>query len=298
MIELSLRKRLHSAHGILDLDVEMRIAAGEFITLYGNSGAGKTTLLRMLAGLTVPDAGRIRVDGETWYDSANGINLPPQRRRVGLVFQDYALFPNMTVQQNLEYALPGPKAKAQAGSRVEEILAAMQLRPFAARRPETLSGGQKQRVALARALVSNPRILLLDEPLSALDQEMRFKLQGELADLQKRYGLPTILVSHDLGEIFRLSSRVLCLEQGCIARAGKPGDVFGGARMSNKVRLTGVILAIEVADVVRVLTLLIGRETVRVTLLPQDAEAMRVGDKVFLAAKAFNPMVFKADPGA
>ena len=293
MIELRLRKRLHSAQGEMELDVDMRIKAGEFIALYGSSGTGKTTLLRMLAGLTAPDSGHIRVDGETWYDSAKGINLAPQRRRAGLVFQDYALFPNLTVRENLEYALRDRKDKR----RVEEILSLAHLGRLAARRPETLSGGQKQRVALARALVSGPRILLLDEPLSALDQELRLKLQAEIAELQKRYAVAAILVSHDVGEIFRLSQRVFCLEEGRIRRAGRPGEIFAGSRMSNKIRLTGVILAIEVADVVRVLTILVGNEAVRVTLLPRDSQAMRVGDKVFLAAKAFNPMVFKADEG-
>ncbi|MDB5051828.1 MAG: hypothetical protein JWO30_4899 [Fibrobacteres bacterium] len=291
MIKLSLQKRLHSAQGILNLEVDMDIAEGEFVTLFGKSGTGKTTLLRMLAGLAVPDAGRIEVHGETWYDSALGINLPPQRRRVGLVFQDYALFPNMTVRQNLEYAMKDPKARG----RVEEILEVAHLGQLASRRPGTLSGGQKQRVALARALVSDPGILLLDEPLSALDQELRMKLQGEIAEIQKRYRLATILVSHDLGEIFRLSQRVMCLEDGRIHRTGKPGDVFGGGGMSNKIQLTGVVLEIKAADVVLVLTILVGNEVVRVTSLPQDAEGMRVGDKVFIAAKAFNPMVFKAD---
>jgi molybdate transport system ATP-binding protein len=275
----------------LDLDVEMEIAAAESVTLFGESGTGKTTLLRMLAGLTAPDSGRIEVAGETWYDSGRGINLPPQRRSAGLVFQDYALFPNMTVRQNLAFALK----RGKDPGRMEVILALMDLTQLADRSPETLSGGQKQRVALARALVSDPGILLLDEPLSALDQELRLKLQGEIAALQKSSGIPAILVSHDLGEIFRLSDRVLCLEGGRIRRAGTPGNIFAGSRMSNKIRLSGVVLEIQVADVVRVLTILVGREAVRVTLLPRDAEGLRVGDKVFLAAKAFNPMVFKAE---
>jgi len=293
MIRLSLRKKLHSARGDMDLDVDMDIAAGEFVSLFGPSGAGKTTVLRMLAGLAKPDSGRIEVSGETWYDSAAGIDLPPQRRRAGLVFQDYALFPNMTVRGNLEFALKDTRAK----SRVDEILEATHLGQLAARRPDTLSGGQKQRVALARALVSDPGILLLDEPLSALDPEMRLRLQDEIASMQKRFGLATLLVSHDLGEIFRLSARVRCLEEGKIGRQGPPGQVFGGGRLSNKIRLSGVVLEIKTADVLRVLSILIANEVVRVTALPRDIEGIGVGDKVFLAAKAFNPMVFKAEAG-
>ena len=289
MIRLSLRKRLHSSRGDMELAVDLELAEGGFAALYGSSGAGKTTLLRMLAGLAQPDSGRIEVAGETWYDSAAGINLPPQRRRAGLVFQDYALFPNMTVRQNLEYALQGSRSQP----RVAEILEMTHLTALAARRPDTLSGGQKQRVALARALVSEPRILLLDEPLSALDHDLRGKLQKEIADLQKRFRIATLLVSHDLGEIFRLSQWVLCLEDGRIARQGPPSEVFGGSRLSNKIQLTGIVLEIQAADVVLVLSILIGNEVVRVTSLPQDAEGIRVGDKVFIAAKAFNPMIFK-----
>jgi molybdate transport system ATP-binding protein len=293
MISLALRKRLHTSRGDMLLDAEMEIAAGEMVSLYGQSGSGKTTLLRMLAGLARPDGGRLVVEGEVWYDGAAGIDLPPQRRRVGLVFQDYALFPNMTVRGNLEFALKSGQA-GKGKARVDEILEVTQLAQLGARRPETLSGGQKQRVALARALVSEPRILLLDEPLSALDHEMRAKLQEEIAAIQARYRIATVLVSHDLGEIFKLSQRVLCLENGRIARQGAPSDVFAGARVSNKMRLTGVVLEIKPADVVMVLTVSVGNEVVRVTALPQDAEGLKVGDKVVLAAKAFNPMVFKA----
>ncbi|HKP96472.1 MAG TPA: ABC transporter ATP-binding protein [Fibrobacteria bacterium] len=294
MIRLSLRKRLHSAAGEMELAADMEMAEGECVALHGPSGAGKTTLLRMLAGLAAPDSGRIEVAGVAWYDSGAGINLPPQKRRVGLVFQDYALFPNMTVRGNLEYALQDPRAK----SRVDEILEMTHLTEMAGRRPDTLSGGQKQRVALARALVSEPRILLLDEPLSALDQGLRGILQEEIAELQKRFRIATILVSHDLGEIFRLSRRVLCLEDGKIRKQGAPSEVFGGSRMSNKIRFTGVVLEIKAVDVVRILTILVGNEVVRITSLPRDAEGIRVGDKVMIASKAFNPMVFKVEPEA
>ena len=291
MIRLTLRKRLHTARGDLELDTAMDIAPGEFIAIAGPSGAGKTTLLRMLAGLVRPDGGRIEVDGETWYDGAAGIHLPPQRRRVGMVFQDYALFPNMTVRGNLEFALPDRRARA----RVDAILEVTHLTELALRRPDTLSGGQKQRVALARALVSEPSILLLDEPLSALDPAMRARLQDEILTLQRRFSIAAILVSHDIAEVHRLATRVYCLEDGRIARQGTPSQVFGGGRISNKLRLTGMLLEITEAGVVRILSVLVGGEVVRVTALPADVEGLKAGDKVFLAAKAFNPMVFRAE---
>jgi len=290
MIRLSLRKRLHTSRGDLELDTALDIAPGEFIALFGPSGSGKTTLLRMLAGLTRPDGGRIEVDGETWFDSAAGINRSPQRRRVGMVFQDYALFPNMTVRGNLEFALQDRRQR----ERVDAILEATHLTELALRRPDTLSGGQKQRVALARALVSGPSLLLLDEPLSALDPSMRARLQDEILTLQRRFSIAAILVSHDIAEVHRMAGRVYCLEDGRIAKQGAPSEVFG-SRISNKLRLTGVLLEIKEAGVVRVLTVLVGGESVRVTALPADVEGLKAGDKVFLAAKAFNPMVFRAD---
>ena len=291
MIKLSLRKRLHTSRGELDLDLGMEIADGEFVALFGPSGSGKTTLLRMLAGLTRPEGGRIEVDGEVWYDAAAGIDLPPQRRKVGMVFQDYALFPNMTVRGNLEFALKA----GRDGGRVDGILEAMHLTELARRRPETLSGGQKQRVALARALISDPKVLLLDEPLSALDPAMRARLQDEILALQRRFGLAAILVSHDMGEVHRLASRVHCLEDGRIVRSGTPFEAFGAGRVSNKLRLTGVLLDAKPSGVVVLLTVLVGGEVVRVTALPDDVAGMQAGDKVLLAAKGFNPMVFRAE---
>lgn len=292
-IRFTLRKRLHAATGPMDLELEAEVGQGEFVSVFGPSGAGKTTLLRMLAGLSRPDAGRIEVGGETWFDSAAGVDWPARRRRAGLVFQDYALFPNMTVRGNLEYALP----EGGDRDRVEALLQAVRLTGLADRRPDTLSGGQKQRVALARALAAGPSLLLLDEPLAALDQAMRRELQDEIASLQRRYALPALLVSHDLGEVFRLSARVLCLEAGRLARQGRPAELFGGGRMSAKLRLSGTLLSIEAADVVKVLTVLVGNEAVRVTALPADAEGLAPGDRVFLAAKGFNPMVIRAGPG-
>jgi molybdate transport system ATP-binding protein len=290
MIKLSLRKRLHTARGELEMDMAMEIADGELVALFGPSGSGKTTLLRMLAGLTRPEGGRIEVDGEVWYDHAAGIDLPPQRRRVGMVFQDYALFPNMTVRGNLEFALKDRRA----AHRVDAILAATHLTELARRRPESLSGGQRQRVALARALISQPRILLLDEPLSALDPAMRTRLQGEILELQSRFGLAAILVSHDMAEVHRMARRVYRLEDGRIAAAGTPLEAFGAGRMSNKLQLTGLLLEAKPSGVVMLLTVLVGGEVVKVTALPEDVKGMRAGDKVLLAAKAFNPMVFKA----
>lgn len=283
MIELHLRKKLHSAQGEFELDVQLHVAEGEFVTLFGHSGVGKTTLLRCLAGLAKADAGHIRVQGETWFDGRT--LMPPQRRRIGYMFQDYALFPNMSVRGNLEFARP----KGANQDRVDELIELMALGELQHRKPATLSGGQQQRVALARALASEPRLLLLDEPFSALDQQTRLRLQDEVLRLQRHFGLTTVMVSHDIGEVYRLSQRVLLLEHGRIVQQGTPAEMFGAGQASGKFSFAGEVLAIEPADVVYAVTLLVGNQLVRVIATAEEAQSIRPGSRVMLLSKAFNP---------
>jgi len=289
MIEFTAQKHLHAAEGEILLDAAFTVAAGEFVTLFGKSGAGKTTLLRLLAGLDQPESGRIVVDGVVWFDSAAGINLPPQERKVGMVFQDYALFPNMTVRGNLEFALDEGADKRF----VDELLDLTGLAELQGRKPATLSGGQRQRVALARALARKPRLLLLDEPLSALDGETRLRLQDEILKLHRLFDITTLIVSHDLAEVFKLSDRVLTLEQGRIALDGKPAEVFGEQRMSGKFTFTGEVLRIEANDVVYAVSVLVGNQIVKVIATAEEIEGLAVGSKVMLLAKAFNPMLIQ-----
>lgn len=289
MIEFSVSKRLHGADGEINLNVDVALAEGEFVTLFGQSGAGKTTLLRMLAGLTVPDCGRIAIGGEVWFDSEQHIDLPPQRREIGLVFQDYALFPNMTVRQNLAFAL----ADKKQGGRVDELIDIMQLGALQQRLPATLSGGQKQRVALARALVRRPKLLLLDEPFSALDAETRIRLQDEILRLHRNFGLTTLIVSHDLGEVYKLSDRVLLIERGRISRNGRPAAVFNDRQVSGKFQFIGEVLAIEPEEVVYAVTVLVGNQVVTVIATTEEIAGIAIGDRVTLMAKAFNPMLLK-----
>lgn len=222
MIDLHVQKSLHTAEGNQLLDVAFQVKEGHLLALYGESGVGKTTLLRMLAGLTLPAAGYIRVGGKPWFDDSARINLSPQKREVGLVFQQYALFPHMTVRQNLEYAVNKPTQKEW----IDELLALSNLTELAQRRPDTLSGGQQQRVALIRALARKPRLLLLDEPLSSLDSLTRRRLQQEIIRLHQHFGMTTLLVSHDADEVMRMADEVIILERGKIHRQGKPADVF------------------------------------------------------------------------
>lgn len=222
MTTIVLRRKLSGAAGPIPLDISMSIERGDLVTLYGPSGAGKTSVLRMIAGLLQPDEGLVSVNGEPWYDSAKKINLPPQQRSVSIVFQDYSLFPNMSVIQNIRYGL----AAGEQTSFADELIDLMELNALRDVKPHVLSGGQKQRVALARAIARKPGLLLLDEPLAALDTELRLRMQQYILQAHQRYGFTTILVSHDIIEVYRLSSKVFVLEDGKIIRTGKPESVI------------------------------------------------------------------------
>lgn len=289
MIEVKLHKKLWSATGDMKLDVAFTLEKGAFATIYGPSGAGKTSILRMLAGLMTPEAGSIEVAGQTWFDSTAKTNLSPQKRKLGFLFQDYALFPNMSIRQNLEFAL----SKGQPPAIVDELLGIMELNAMADRKPELLSGGQKQRVALARALVPQPEILLLDEPLSALDSDMRSKLQGFISEAHQRFNLTTLLVSHDVGEILKLSDHMLILSEGKIINRGAPAALFSNKEVSGKFQFTGEILDITRQDFIFVISVLIGKNLVKVVADESDTRNLSIGDKVLVASKAFNPMIQK-----
>jgi molybdate transport system ATP-binding protein len=222
MMVINLQRKLVGAHGELHLQFETEIKKGELVTLYGPSGAGKSSVLRMLAGLMNADQGTIQIGNETWYDHSKRIFIKPQHRSIGMVFQDHSLFPNMTVRENLAFALE----KGQSNGIIDELLQITELTTLAHSRPALLSGGQKQRVALARALVRKPELLLLDEPLSALDTDLRRKLQDYILQVHQQFNLTTILVSHDLPEVIKMSPRMLVLENGRIAKEGSPKEIL------------------------------------------------------------------------
>jgi molybdate transport system ATP-binding protein len=289
VIFIDIEKQMLTANGPVNLSVQTTIPAGELVALFGESGAGKTTLLRILAGLVYPDKGQIRFGDTVWYDSENRLNLPPQDRNISLMFQDYALFPNMTVEQNIYFAQP-----AKNNAEVGQLLKLFGITEFRKRKPTGLSGGQKQRVALARALARKPQLLLLDEPLSALDAEMRTALQDEIAKAHELLGVTTMLVSHDLNEVFRLASQVLCIENGQISRKGKPEDVFSDNSVSGKVQITGQIVRIEKQDTINIVTVISGNnQIIKVIAFDSDLETLKIGDRVMVYSKAFNPIISK-----
>ena len=289
MIEIDIIKPLYTADGIINLKVNKKINKGDFLTLFGKSGSGKTTLLRILAGLETPKSGKIVVDKEIWFDSSKKINLAPQKRDVGFVFQDYALFPNMSVKKNLEFAL---KNKNEI-KKVDEILEIMEIKNLSNMKPELLSGGQKQRVALARTLMTNPKILLLDEPLSALDTTMRLKLQDELSLIYQKFNITSILVSHDISEVFKLSNRVFKINLGEIEEDGTPNELFSNQKISSKFKIVGEILSIKKSDILYIIEILSNNEVVKATAVEDEIKDLKIGDKILLSSKAFNPIVNK-----
>ena len=202
-------------------DVWLDIYRGEFFALLGPSGCGKTTLLRMLAGFEEPTSGTIIIDG---VDMAE---VPPYRRPVNMMFQSYALFPHMTVEQNVAFGLKQERlGRAEIARRVDEMLALVQMSDFARRKPHQLSGGQKQRVALARAVVKKPKVLLLDEPLGALDRKLREQTQFELVNIQESLGLTFVIVTHDQDEAMTVSTRIAIMDRGRTVQVGTPGEIY------------------------------------------------------------------------
>jgi molybdate transport system ATP-binding protein len=218
---IEIRKRLSPPFAV---DVAFTAPSG-FTILFGASGSGKTTVLRSIAGLTRPDAGRIDVGDRTFFDAEPGIDLPPQQRRVGYVFQQLALFPHQTARANIAYGLHGLTAREQH-HRVDAIAESFRISDVLDRKPAHISGGERQRTALARALVTEPSILLLDEPLSALDHAIQSRIMDDLRTWHERHRIPVVYVTHNHREVYALGERVIVMEQGRILKSGSPHDVL------------------------------------------------------------------------
>lgn len=225
-------------HAPIPLEVEFGLASGELLTLVGPSGSGKTTVLRTIAGLVRPQRGRITCQGECWFDARAGLWLKPQERRIGLVFQDYALFPHLTAVENIALAL-GHRSGAERKAKAQALLDLVHLHGLEERRPDQLSGGQRQRVALARALARTPKALLLDEPFSAVDRMTRERLKLELVVLRAALKMPIVLVTHDLDEAMALADRICVLYHGRSLQTGTPDDMRLRPRTSTVARLVG-----------------------------------------------------------
>ncbi|WP_135606123.1 ABC transporter ATP-binding protein [Methanococcoides sp. NM1] len=232
------RNKKGSNEDVFSLDATFE-TGDELVVLFGRSGSGKTTTLRCIAGLETPESGSIVVNDQIYFDSSSGVNLQPQYRRPGYVFQNYALFPHMDVRKNITYGLKGWN-KEKKEERMFEMLRLLHIEGLEDRYPSQLSGGQKQRVALARALAPNPGILLLDEPFSALDMVVRMRLRERIKAIQNELGIPVLFITHSPEEAFSLADRVIVLHNGKVHQTGSPREVFYSPVDRNVAELVGV----------------------------------------------------------
>ena len=301
MAEVSLelkeiKKSFTEGEAVLD-NISLEISKGEFITLLGSSGCGKTTTLRIIAGLEQPDAGSV------WLDGREVTGLEPNQRDVNTVFQNYALFPHMNVAENIGYGLKLKKVpKSEISKKVSQMLELVQLEGYEKRKPSELSGGQKQRVAIARALVNNPKVLLLDEPLGALDLQLRRAMQIELKHLQKKLGITFIYITHDQEEAINMSDRIAVMKDGCIEQIGTPDEIYNHPKTSyvatfvgNANILHGVAESVQGENVI----VKIGNDRVIVKLetSQQDTEEkqhLAAGEEVTLAVRSENILLQEA----
>jgi putative spermidine/putrescine transport system ATP-binding protein len=259
-------------------DFSLDIDKGEFVSFLGPSGCGKTTTLRMVAGFEIPTSGRITLDG------ADITNKAPNQRHVGMVFQSYALFPNMTVSQNIGFGLRVRKAsEAEIKERVKEMVSLVNLEKHADKYPFQLSGGQQQRVSLARALAIRPNVLLLDEPLSALDAKIRVSLRAEIRSIQKRLGITAIFVTHDQEEALSISDRIVVMYDGNVEQVGTPFDIYNFPRTPFVANFVGSLntAAAEVIDLEKGLLNMDGVQLVSAAKM----DGLRKGDKVRIAIR-------------
>src|ERR1700678_566570 len=236
-LEVRIRKRFPNPEGTFHLNVHFRALAG-FTILFGASGAGKTTVLDCIAGLTDPDDGRVAIGGEDFYDSDKKRNIAAWKRRIGYVQQDLALFPHLTAEENVAYGLNRLSA-SERRTRSREMLNRFRIDDLRDRRPAQISGGERQRVALARALVAEPRALLLDEPLAALDRPTRSSLIQDLRQWNHHYRVPILFVTHSSEEVFALGDEVIVLDAGRIAAQGQPHGVMSAPRLETVAHLSG-----------------------------------------------------------
>ena len=283
MIEVQLEKMLNTADGRQKFSAELKLNKGDILAVYGPSGIGKTTLLRMLAGLTNADSGEILVYDSIWYDHKKNIWLSPQERSAGMVFQDYALFPNMTVEGNLKFA-------GESDDLVEELLNTTGLMQLRHKKPWQLSGGQQQRVALARSLAQQPEVLLLDEALSALDKNLQEEMQDLLLRLHKRFNMTTILVSHNLSEILNLANKLLVLEKGSSQFYENPLSYFN--KTEDHITLKGTIQSIGFNHII----LQSGHQIYQIPMKASDMQELKEGGPAEIQLLAFKAIHKKSIP--
>ncbi|UZO81147.1 ABC transporter ATP-binding protein [Aquimarina sp. ERC-38] len=274
MIKINFRKKIHTVEGLLDLNISTYVPKASFISIYGESGSGKTTILRILAGLQVPDDGTITVDKVSWYHSQDRIFLSPQKRNIGYVSQKYLLFPSMTVRQNLEYA----KQHTNSNTDIYTLLKVIDLEKLQDKKATQLSGGQQQRVAFARALVQKPKILLLDEPFSALDIGIRNKMHVFLKTFQKENNTTILMASHDREEVCKMSDQIWLLQKGRIIKEAPPLELLTNMVAGQTHILKGTVL--KIIDQTTII-IQIGENSISYQTKSADRTKYQIGDMIF-----------------
>ena len=287
MLNISLQKTWKEFR----LDVSFEIPRGKVTALFGPSGAGKSSILRIISGLETADGGMISHGKEVWFDEAQRIHLPPQQRSIGFVFQDFALFPHLTVERNVAYGIKGKKRLNE----LKDLISLVGLSGYERYYPAQLSGGQKQRVALIRALARRPDILLLDEPLSALDWETRRQLQEDLKRIIKQFQVTTIYVTHDVTEVYKLADYVVVLASGKVVKQGTPEDVFLGKKLSTRIQIVGKVVGIESDSIMAAVTVMHEDQYFKTLIDTEEVDRLnlKVGDDVVIGAKSSDVILFK-----
>lgn len=292
MLEFDLTKQFGKGNSSFLLDVKARLPTGKIIGIFGPSGAGKSSFLRLLSGLEKPDKGYLKIKSEVWSDTTNRFFLKPQQRTVGYLFQAYSLFPNMTVAENLAFAAEKNIDPIQ----LKELLVATQLIDKKDQYPISLSGGEQQRAALARALVRHPALLLLDEPLAALDDAIRISLQNYILALHKRFQPTTILVSHDRQELAKLCDLVVELKAGKIVQMGSPALLFGDTHTIDLTTGTFRVLTLTRNEQNLIVELVAGNQKIKMALNNASWPELKSGDTIQLKGTEFILLSTKLNP--
>ena len=287
MLNISLQKTWKEFR----LDVAFEIPRGKVTALFGPSGAGKSSILRIISGLEMADRGMISHGKEVWFDDTKGISLPPQQRSIGFVFQDFALFPHLTVERNVAF---GIKEKRRLNE-LKDLMSLIGLSGYERYYPAQLSGGQKQRVALIRALARKPDLLLLDEPLSALDWETRRQLQEDLKRITQQFQVTTLYVTHDITEVYKLADYVVVLESGRIVKQGTAEEVFLGKKLSTRIQIVGKVVSIESDSIIAAVNVLHDDQYFKTLIDTEEVDRLnlKVGDDVVIGAKSSDVILFK-----
>jgi molybdate transport system ATP-binding protein len=273
------------------LDVAFEIPRGKITALFGPSGAGKSTVLRIVSGLEIADGGTVSYGKEVWFDKAQGIHLPPQQRSIGFVFQDFALFPHLTVEKNVVY---GIKEKKDLKA-LRDLISLVGLSGYERHYPSQLSGGQKQRVALIRSLARKPVLLLMDEPLSALDWEIRRQLQEDLKKIIRQFNVTTLYVTHDITEVYKLADYVVVLQSGKVVKEGTPEEIFLGKKLSTRIQIAGKVVGIESDSIISSVTVMHNDQYFKTLIDREEVDRMNlgIGDDVIIGAKSSDVILFK-----